>query len=302
MLKRTFTLILLALAFFPLNVQAQAGITFSRLEVDLWPEYDRPSMLVIYHAALSPEVSLPVELTFRIPTVGEINAVAVRQVDGKLFDVIYQKQVSGEWALITFTATTPEVQIEYYDPRLTMQGDQRHFEYHWPGDYDVTTFVVQVQQPLGSTNLLISPSLGPGTQSQDGLTYYTSEIGSLNAGDTFTISLDYQKSGDALSAKSLSIQPSGPLPSQTSGSLILSRTLPWILGGVGLLMIAGAGIWYWRSGREQIPSPGGRRRRAAPDMIEAAAPDEQAIYCHQCGKRAAPGDRFCRSCGTRLRV
>ena len=25
------------------------------------------------------------------------------------------------------------------------------------------------------------------------------------------------------------------------------------------------------------------------------------IFCHRCGKRAASGDRFCRSCGTKLR-
>ncbi|RMF50517.1 MAG: zinc-ribbon domain-containing protein, partial [Anaerolineae bacterium] len=24
-------------------------------------------------------------------------------------------------------------------------------------------------------------------------------------------------------------------------------------------------------------------------------------YCPQCGKRAAPADRFCRTCGTKLR-
>jgi hypothetical protein len=302
LLKRTFTLIILALAFLPFNVQAQSEITLSRLEVDLWPEYDRPSMLVIYHIALSPDLSMPAELTFRIPAAGEVNAVAIRQVDGTLFDANYQKQFSGEWALITFTATTPEVQLEYYDPSLTIQGDQRHFEYHWPGDYAVTSFNVQVQQPIGATNLTISPTLGTGTQAQDGLTYYTSQIGSLEAGNTFTISLDYQKSGNALSANSLSVQPSGPLPSSTSGNLFSREILPWILGGFGLLLIAGAGFWYWRSGREQVPTLSRRRRRVLKNNMDHAASDEQAIYCHQCGKRAAPGDLFCRSCGTRLRV
>ncbi len=30
-----------------------------------------------------------------------------------------------------------EVQIEYYDPGLQKNADQRHFEYTWPGDYAV---------------------------------------------------------------------------------------------------------------------------------------------------------------------
>ena len=46
---------------------AQESTSLESLAIDLWPEYDRPSMLVIYKAVLSPEVTLPTEITFRIP-------------------------------------------------------------------------------------------------------------------------------------------------------------------------------------------------------------------------------------------
>jgi len=29
---------------------------------------------------------------------------------------------------------------------------------------------------------------------------------------------------------------------------------------------------------------------------------QNLVYCHQCGKRATPGDQFCRVCGVELRL
>ena len=109
-------LIFLILGLFLLVPSAQAqGITsLAELEVDLWPEYDRPDVLVIYKAKLPANVSLPVDVTFKIPTVsGEPYAVAVRQMDGALLNATYTRQIDGDWALITITATMPEIQLEF---------------------------------------------------------------------------------------------------------------------------------------------------------------------------------------------
>ena len=121
----------LVLFLLPLKViaQAQEEINLSTVKVDLWPEFDQPQMLVIYHVALAADTSLPAQVTLRIPDhVGEPNAVAVRQPNGGLFNVNYTRQVSGGWSLISFTATTAEMQIEYYDD-LEREGSTRFFAY-----------------------------------------------------------------------------------------------------------------------------------------------------------------------------
>jgi hypothetical protein len=286
--------------------QAQAEAKLSSLEVDLWPEYDKPNMLVIYKATVSPEVTLPVEMVFRLPVNAEVNAVAVRELDGSgLLNAVYDRQVSGDWAQLTFTASTPQVQIEYYDPGLQRDGTQRRFEYRWPGDYAVDALVIQVQQPTGASEMRISPGLGTGQQGGDGLTYYTADVGSLAGGSTFEISLEYQKPDEKLSVEDLEVRPSGPVASQASSLVDWRQYLPWILGGLGILLIAGGGLWYWQSRKAFAPVESRRRRRvASPSAGEAQAAPEAggAIYCHQCGKRASPGDRFCRSCGSRLRT
>jgi hypothetical protein len=80
--------------------------------------------------------------------------------------------------------------------------------------------------------------------------------------------------------------------------------LPWILGFLGIALIAGGGWWYWRSGlsKERSPAGAARPRRKPSTSREPAASPEGYVYCHECGKRAGPGDRFCRACGARLRT
>jgi hypothetical protein len=194
----------------------------------------------------------------------------------------------------------PGVQIEYYDPGLLKEGSTRHFDYSWPGDYAVDSMEVVVQQPVDARDMRISPSLGSGKQGNDGLLYYVAEVGSLEAGQSFTISLDYQKETDALSATNLNVAPSAPLNDSTLGRMNLSTRLPWILGALGVLLIVGGGVWYWQSGRRK--SGPASRQRHKPAAAREAAPTEDFVYCSQCGKRAAPGDRFCRTCGSQLRT
>jgi hypothetical protein len=72
--------------------------------------------------------------------------------------------------------------------------------------------------------------------------------------------------------------------------------LPWIIGGFGLALIVIALFTYWRSTQTSEEKTPRRRQRPA-----AEAGDREA-YCHECGARAHPGDRFCRTCGSRLKV
>jgi hypothetical protein len=76
----------------------------------------------------------------------------------------------------------------------------------------------------------------------------------------------------------------------------LNSYLPYILGGVGGVLIVGGLLYYFLSGREHAHR---LRRRSRPPS--KAGGDASATHCHQCGTRAKPGDRFCRVCGTRLR-
>ncbi len=298
-------IILLTLLSFSVPVNAQQAISYSAVVVDLWPEFDRPEMLVIYHLTLSPSVSLPADVTLQIPaSVGEPSAVAVRQADGALFTVQYQRSVRDQWAEINLTATTPDIQLEYYDSSLTKDGDVRNFIFRWSTDISPDSFLIDVQQPIGATGLKITPPLGSGVTGTDGLTYFSGEVSSLLDGSIFEIDVSYEKQGDELSMKDVQVQPGSSLDTNVAGqSKPVQTYLPWILGGLGAAFIVGGVLWYWQSGIRHPLRPKQRERRRSSISSETQDAEEPGqIYCHQCGKRATVGDRFCRVCGSKLRI
>ncbi len=301
MVKKIALIFLFALfTFVPLTL-AQESSSFETLVIDLWPEYDRPSVLVIYKAELSPEVSLPAEVTLRMPIeAGTPAVVAVGPDANSVADAVFETQVMGEWLEVSFIATTPVIQFEYYDPGLIKDGTLRSFDYTWPGDYAVDSLVLQVQQPLGATDVSVSPPMGRTVQDQVGFFYNIIEVGDLDQGSTFDIGLSYEKESDALSVESLQIQPSATITPGSSNLFNLDQWWVWLLIALGLLLIGGGAYWYWRMGRQES-QPKKRHRRKTADEDTAGDSPGKVVYCHQCGKRAAPGDQFCRTCGARLR-
>jgi hypothetical protein len=309
MQKRFFIFIILGLFLLVPAAQAQAITSLAELEVDLWPEYDRPDVLVIYKAKLPSNVSLPVDVTFKIPTVsGEPYAVAVRQMDGALLNAAYTRQVEGDWALITITATMPEIQLEYYDPQIEKDGVERNYQYVWPGDYNVDLMRMVIQQPIGASQMNVEPNLGSFTQIQgDPMQYYLMEVGSPKAGEQVSAEVQYSKDTDRLSVENLQVQPSGPINGNDgTGQSNLLSYLPWLIGGLGILLLAGGLLWYWRMNKMEKQAATKKRSRRSRGVIKSpeqisAENGNQGVFCHQCGKRAASGDRFCRSCGSKLR-
>jgi hypothetical protein len=305
MRKWVIPLILLLFLILPLRAHAQDSTTFSSMVIEIWPEYDKPSVLVIYQITLDSATTFPATLSIRIPTAaGEPNAVAERQPDGSLYSINSTRQVAGDWAAISFTTAATNLQLEYYDPTLTKVDNARHYEYTWPGDYAIAQLTLQVQQPAGATDMVISPSLGAGTAGSDNLIYYTQDVGAVSAGQTIQIIIDYQKTTDAVSVKNLPIQPSAPVPQSSASDLDISAWLPWVLGILGAGLIIGGIVWFWRTGRQR-PARQPRGRRSKVDAIEPETDpgtEAAAVYCSQCGKRASSGDQFCRYCGTQIRA
>ena len=277
-------------------VYAQNAETLASVSVEIWPEYDQPAILVIYHISLSSSASLPAIINLRIPAGAEVSAVAVSDPVKGLLNAPYDRSVQGPWATLKITADLPDLQIEYYDT-LEKIGTSRHIVYEWPGDYAVDGFTVSLQQPAGATNLAIYPTLLKRNVQQDGFTYFSSTSKSIPAGQSYTLTVDYQKPTDTLSTNGLPVQPVQPLSTAIPGRTTMSGALPWVLAGLGaILIVAGVvgGLSFWKSGTRKLPKSG--RHLPQPAVEEAL----NLVYCPKCGKRAQPGDVYCRTCGTRI--
>jgi hypothetical protein len=276
-------------------------IRLSNLQIDLWPEYDRAAVLVIYRITLSEDTARPAEIAIRLPPSGEVNAVAVTDVDGQLMSVNFEEETSGAWKLIRFQATMPEIQVEYYDSNLSKDGSIRSFTYQWAGDMAVDQALAVIQQPIGASDLTVSPGPTTSQQSGDGLTYFTKDIGSLAVGQAFQLNVRYSKDSKQLSVESMEVQP---LDESSTNAVSNQDSQLWLIGLlvlVGVSLIAGGSLWYWRTAQKSTPARR-QRSRASQNKARSAFSENAEVYCHKCGRRASAGDRFCRGCGERLRT
>jgi hypothetical protein len=298
-MRKWITLLVLGILFaLPSLAAAQGEFHLATLNIKLWPEYDQPNMLVIYDFQLTPDATLPARVTFHIPP--GVNVLAVASLEnGGLVNASYEgPTLEGDWQTLTILVTSQtSYHFEYYAP-LNKIGDKRQFSFVWAGDYAVDKFNVSVQQPPEATDLVGNPALQSSVET-DGLTYHSLSDKILQVGEQFTLSVEYNKASDNLTVPSSQVQPSAPLTSNTTGRISINNYLPYIIGGIGLLLIlGGAGYYFLWNRRESSETP--RRRRRRNTSVEEQISGRE-VYCPQCGERARPGDRFCRICGTRLR-
>jgi len=297
---------------FPARVQAQQAVAFDSVQISLWPEFDRPDLLVFYDLTLSSQTSLPANLQIRIPrSAGEPHALAMRGADGGLTTLSYETRIAGERVWVSFTTPALEVRLEYYDPIIWRDGQKHGFTYTWPGDYLVRSLKIQVQQPSSAGRLeakieRVSSSgetgepmdMGIGRTGSDNLAYHGVMIGEVAAGSAVRVTTSYSKTDDQLSFNSLPVQPSQPITPATSGRTNLTGLVPWVLGAIGFLLIAAGVFWYWQSGAESTPDQVRHRANRRGHSEEKNNPAEN--YCPKCGKQVSPNDNFCRVCGAKL--
>lgn len=298
-MRKVVMLLALVLALvFPQAAQAQSDVALGDVVIQLWPEYDKAAVLVIYDFTVAAGTNLPAVVNLRMPAGAQLLAVA-REENGGLINVDYlppKRQGTDDVLSISITNSAP-YHVEFY-VNYTRSGNLRNFEFLWPADYAVANLKIRFQEPVGAKNVTVDPEMTPSGPEQDGFTYRNAEQTQLPAGKPVAFKFSYEKDNDNLSSASLGVQPTAPLDQPVSGQAQFMTYLPWFLGALGVVLIVGGGMWYWLTGRTSSGSARGRKKRHA--AREEAEGDAQ-VYCSQCGKRAQGQDRFCRACGARLR-
>lgn len=292
--------LLLAFLIMPTPAGAQAGVKLESINIVLWSEFDQPSMLVIHEFIVDETVALPVDVTVRFPEQANLTAVATVS-ENSLVNIGYTgPEIQGSWQTVTLNIQSyAPYRIEYYQP-LTRDGDKREFAFRWFGDYAVDMFTLAVQFPADSTTVVTEPAIASMTTSGDGLHRIgTVSTGSLKMGKSFQFEIEYERDSETVTKpqNSANVQAAEPVGPNTEGRISIDN-LPYIIGGFGLALIGLALFFYWRS--TQTPERKSRQRRRSGSSEDSE--EDSSAYCHECGTRAHKGDRFCRTCGSRLRA
>lgn len=296
-MRKLISILLLGMFLaFPISASAQSDAALSFVTVQLWPEYDQPSMLVIVDFQTAANTTLPATLTFRIPAGASLIAVAADTGNGQFLDHPYTGPIAeGEYQ--TFSMVVEQnipYRFEYYES-LTYNSDERIFSYLWDNEYAVENFQYLFLEPLDVTEVSLDPK-HTAQETFNGLNYYDGAPVKLAAGEQYSLNVSYTKTTDTLVSDAQSVQIAEPVNEDTPGRVSLANSLPYIIGGLGIIMIAGGLMYYFQWGRHSAGSSKQRRR-----VRFTTENDATSVYCPQCGSRAKPSDRFCRTCGARLR-
>lgn len=192
-LLKLLLVLLAGLAITSAQAQGDATLPLESLEISIWPEYDRPSALVIYQARLDPGTALPAVVELPIPaSVGEPHAVAAWDPEGNLDgDVTWARSVAGDFATISIETGTTGVWLEYYAP-LEMGAAATEFQYVWPGGMPIASLSYEVKHPLGANQVRVSPA-GESFTADDGFVSTRADLGRQLAADRVTIDLSYNR-------------------------------------------------------------------------------------------------------------
>lgn len=296
--------LLLSAAILPSAAAQTPSAALASLAVELWPDYDRPAVLVLLTGALPASAPLPATVTIPVPPDADINAVArFNEAGALLSDVDY----TVENGLLTMTVPSDRFRVEYYAP-YQVDGTTYSYPFDWTADLDIDQMTVVVQQPLAATDITISPTPSGTADRGDGLTYHTLAARPVGAGEPVSVDVAYTVEAPVLSA------PSQTLPAETqatapaaTGTSAGDGFNPWWLAAIAGALVLIGGAWYMgqRQGRSasraRKPQPA---RPAKPKPAAKATPADKgnaAKFCHNCGQPARAADVFCRHCGTPLK-
>lgn len=261
------------------------------LVVDLWPDYDKASVLVLLTGTLPKESQLPARVTLPFPEGAHLNAVArIDTRNGSMKDDILSSPGLGELSFIT---PDPAFRVEYYLP-YKAKDKQRDFDFTWQSDLTIAKFHLKIQRPAAASAFKTVPAAAQVVQDENGLTYYVFPVQSLSAGQPFKLHVDYTMDQNQLSVNSLPPAnlnpPSSAPPAQAPAGPGINW--PYLALIAGSVLVVLAIIWM-------VVAQRGAPRKASSGAVRkgASAPEK---FCRNCGYAITENDKYCANCGKQL--
>jgi hypothetical protein len=289
--KSFFLIILFILIPLVTGYTQDKATAIDSLLIELLPDYDRASVLVLLTGALPADTKLPATVIVPIPKTAQLNAVArIDSSDGQMKDDIFSSPVPNG---ISFITPDLRFRLEYYLP-YAVNNNQRTFSFSWLASISVNRFKLKIQRPLFASQLTTDPASINVFSGEDGFTYYAFPEKAIPAGQSFSVRVDYTMSTDQLSAERLAPpsarQQESGLPSTTKTGENFNWPLLAVVAG-GLIIIM---VFVWKIAIRRSESKQSKPHNATTKK------ELNSKFCSNCDNPVDTDDKFCSNCGAGL--
>lgn len=275
------------------NGLAQRPVTvLDSLVIEIWPDYDKASVLVLLTGTLTRDTGFPASVTLPLPKTAQLNAVArIDPSDDTMKNDIFSS--TNPSGTLTFITSDLRFRVEYYLP-YKVNNNQRSFDYTWLADIAVNQFQLKVQRPIASSYLKTEPAAGNVSKGGDGFDYHIFSPQTVPSGQPFSLHVDYNMNTSQLSAEKLppsntGIQTPGLPATSTAATGINWPMVAMVTGGLIIIVVL---VWQIVSRR---PSSNIRKPINAGPKKQS-----QSKFCHRCGAPVKKTDKYCSECGVAL--
>ncbi|MDP2643315.1 MAG: zinc ribbon domain-containing protein [Desulfobacterales bacterium] len=291
-MKRSAVFLLFFFMLMPVanGIAQYQAVAIDSLLIELWPDYDQKSVLVLLTGDLPAGTRFPAAVALPFPKTARIHAVArIDSQDGMMKDDITSNpDPSGT---LNFITPDPKFRVEYYFPYV-VKDNQRSFDFTWTAGLSVKDFQLRVQRPLAAGSFRTDPATEDVIKGQDGFDYHALPGAAVPAGQVFAVRVDYQMSAEQLSTERLPSRETGrqgPGPGQGPGLVINWPIVTVVLGSILVIV---ALVW-------QVAL-----RRSSSSRIKPAdagtGGKNRVNFCPNCGRPAGQGDKWCGQCGIKF--
>ncbi len=203
---------LILILFSGLSVHAlaqESPIQLASWDVEVWPEYDQPSVLVIYSGTVDEGTTFPQTMRIPVPAGVTVTAVAEGDATSGLLTVQQRSETTEKGQEVVFDIEKPNFVVEFYADVLS-PPPSRSFDLTLLAPYAATQGSLSVRQPARASDMQITPALAQTGTDSLGNPLFGQQLGPFVAGQEIPLSVAYTKADADPSITATE----GPVPAQ----------------------------------------------------------------------------------------
>ena len=251
MLIRGLILALLLLPLAAVEAWAEDDLSIGRMRVMIWPEYDDPSVLVVYDGRFSDDTKFPTSTDFFIPKGAIINDICSLSPAGQHYCQLFDVKEGADYDTVHLSLPFSNFYLSFHLAPVDVAVAQRRIKYAIKTNHPIASMEVDIQQPLRSTDFAITPSGGKSSEEKD-FNHFTYALENVAKGADPVFTIGYIKASGEPSVDVKYASMTGRRvwgsPYQTQRNV---RTIVYAVFGTGLVMVLAALFWIVRTRRQK---------------------------------------------------